>query len=190
VIRNIQAPTQLIDIQKGSNEIAIDLSSDQAASLRATRRSRQGDPGPNVFFLLAKRQPEGLQITPNQHFQNPSGTASTTRRTCSSPERARSRPLAWSQACSWRLTPADNAKFDRQSQAELDASGISNPTVNLGFPSDFTLNGISFRHARAEVQANLQQPGYGQPDRQPHLDSVGSDYRAGNRAAGTLAVGT
>src|SRR3984893_15211011 len=59
VIRNIQAPTQLIVIQKGSNEIAIDLSSDQAASLSGnTSLQVKASPGPNVFFLLANDNPK------------------------------------------------------------------------------------------------------------------------------------
>src|ERR1700686_4290348 len=53
VVRNIQAPTQLIDIQKGTDEVAIDLSSDQAASLSGSSVQVKASPGPNVFFLLA-----------------------------------------------------------------------------------------------------------------------------------------
>src|ERR1700686_2938800 len=53
VVRNIQAPTQLIDTKKGTNEIAIDLSSDQAASLSGSSVQVKASPGPNVFFLLA-----------------------------------------------------------------------------------------------------------------------------------------
>src|SRR5579859_7845864 len=70
VIRNIQAPAQLINIQKGSNEVAIDLSSDQAASLQGSSVQVKASPGPNVFFLFSNDNPKISPITPNKHFQN------------------------------------------------------------------------------------------------------------------------
>jgi len=70
VIRNIQAPTQLIDIQKGSNEIALDLSPDQAATLGSGSSLQvKALPGPNVFFLLSNDNPKISKITSNPQFQ-------------------------------------------------------------------------------------------------------------------------
>src|SRR5205807_8929029 len=70
VIRNIQAPTQLIVIQKGSDEVAIDLYSGQDASLNGSSVQVKASPGPNVFFLFANDNPKISPITPNKHFQN------------------------------------------------------------------------------------------------------------------------
>src|SRR5215472_2680830 len=48
VIRNIQAPAQLINIQKGKDEVALDLSPDQASSLSGSSSVQvNAIPGPN-----------------------------------------------------------------------------------------------------------------------------------------------
>ena len=187
VIRNIQAPTQLIDIQKGSNEIAIDLSSDQAATLSGNSSLQvKASPGPNVFFLLANDNPKISRITPNKHFQNAIRY---------SLDYASYVQLAGAGAIQTpgvvpsmflgALTPADDAQFDlTKAKAELAASGISNPTVNLGFPSDFTLNGISFSTLAQKVQANLQAAGITVNLTGSPISTALADYRAGTEQLG------
>src|SRR5579859_7234227 len=186
VIRNIQAPTQLIDIQKGSNEVALDLSSDQAASLSGSSVQIKASPGPNVFFLFANDNAKISKITTNKHFQNAVRDAL---------DYASYVQLAGAGAIQapgvvpsmflGALTPADNAKFDlATAKSELAASGISNPTVNLGFPSDFTANGIAFSTLAQKVQANLQAAGItcnltGSP-----ISTALADYRAGTEQMG------
>jgi peptide/nickel transport system substrate-binding protein len=186
VIRNIQAPTQLIDIQKGTNEVAIDLSSDQAASLSGSSLQVKASPGPNVFFLLANDNPKISTITPNKHFQSAIRY---------SLDYASYVQLAGAGAIQTpgvvpsmflgALTPADDAQFDlTKAKAELAASGISNPTVNLGFPSDFTLNGISFSTLAQKVQANLQAAGIKVNLTGSPISVALADYRAGTEQLG------
>src|SRR5262249_29864041 len=53
VVRNMPAPAQLLNIQRGSHQIALDLSSDQAQTLEGHRGldvSRQ--PSPWVFYVF------------------------------------------------------------------------------------------------------------------------------------------
>lgn len=186
MIRNIQAPTQLIDIQKGSDEVAIDLSSDQAASLSGSSLQVKASPGPNVFFLFANANSKISKITPNKHFQNAIRY---------SLDYASYVQLAGAGAIQTpgvvpsmflgALTPADNTQFDlTKAKAELAASGISNPTVNLGFPSDFTLNGISFSTLAQKVQANLQAAGIKVNLTGSPISVALADYRAGTEQLG------
>src|SRR6202162_2016428 len=186
VIRNIQAPTQLIDIQKGTNEVAIDLSSDQAASLNGGTVQVKASPGPNVFFLFSNDNPKISKVTPNKHFQNAIRY---------SLDYASYVQLAGAGAIQTpgvvpsmflgALTPSDDAKFDlTKAKAELAASGISNPTVNLGFPSDFTLNGISFSTLAQKVQANLQAAGITVNLTGSPISTALADYRAGTEQLG------
>jgi len=188
VIRNIQAPTQLIDIQRGTDEVAIDLSSDQAASLSGNSSGLQvkASPGPNVFFLLANDNPKISKITPNPHFQNAIRY---------SLDYASYVQLAGAGAIQTpgvvpsmflgALTPADDAKFDlTKAKSELAASGIANPTVNLGFPSDFTLNGISFSTLAQKVQANLEAAGITVNLTGSPISTALADYRAGTEQLG------
>jgi peptide/nickel transport system substrate-binding protein len=186
VIRNIQAPAQLINIQKGNDEVAIDLSSDQAASLSGSTVQVKASPGPNVFFLLANDNPKISKVTSNKHFQNAVRY---------SLDYASYVQLAGAGAIQTpgvvpsmflgALTPADNAKFDlNMAKSELAASGISNPTVNLGFPSDFTLNGISFSTLAQKVQANLQAAGIKVNLTGSPISVALADYRAGTEQLG------
>ena len=187
VIRNIQAPTQLIDIQKGSNEIAIDLSSDQAGSLSGNSSLQvKSSPGPNVFFLLANDNPKISTTTSNRHFQNAirygldyasyvqlagAGAIQT--------------PGVVPNMFLGSLTPADDPMFDlTKAKSELAASGMANNTVNLGFPSDFTLNGISFSTLAQKVQANLQAVGMKVNLTGSPISVALADYRAGKEQLG------
>src|SRR6185312_6648690 len=51
VLRNMTAPVQLLNVQRGSNEIALDLSSLQAASLRGKNVNVDISPSPNLFNI-------------------------------------------------------------------------------------------------------------------------------------------
>src|SRR3989441_6061464 len=187
VIRNIQAPAQLVNIQKGKDEIALDLSPDQASTLSSSQSVQvNAVPGPNVFFLFSNNNPKISSITPNKHFQNAirygldyasfvqiAGTGAI-----QTPGLVPSMFLG-------ALTQGDAAKRDlAKAKAELAASGISNPTVNLGFPSDFTLNGISFSTLAQKVQANLQEVGIKVNLTGSPISVSLAEYRAGKEQLG------
>ena len=187
VIRNIQAPTQLIDIQKGSNEIALDLSPDQAATLSSGSSLQvKAIPGPNVFFLFSNDNSKISATTPNKHFQNAirygldyasfvqlSGAGGI------------QTPGVVPSMFLGALPQSAAVKRDlTKAKAELAASGIANPTVNLGFPSDFTLNGLSFSTLAQKVQANLTEVGIKVNLTGSPISVALADYRAGTEQLG------
>jgi peptide/nickel transport system substrate-binding protein len=186
VVRNIQAPTQLLDVQKGSNEIALDLSPDQASSLSGSSVTVNAIPGPNVFFLLANDNPKISKITSNKHFQNAIRY---------SIDYAGFVQLAGAGAIQTPgvvpsmflgALPASSAvqRDLTKAKAELAASGIKNPTVNLGFPSDFTLNGLSFSTMAQKIQANLADAGIKANLTGSPISTALADYRAGTEQLG------
>jgi peptide/nickel transport system substrate-binding protein len=191
VVRNLQAPTELIDIQKGSDEVAIDLSSDQAASLSGSSVQVKASPGPNVFFLFANDNPKISTVTPNKHFQNAVRYALNYASYVQlAGAGAIQTPGVVPSMFLGALTPADDAQFDlTKAKAELAASGLSNPTVNLGFPSDFTLNGISFSTLAQKVQANLQDAGIKVNLTGSPISVALADYRAGKEQMGVWLWG-
>jgi peptide/nickel transport system substrate-binding protein len=70
VLRNMPATTQLLNIQRGSHEIAVDLSSDQAQTLvrlKSLHVSRQTSPW--VFYLFTNSDPQVSAVTSNRRFQ-------------------------------------------------------------------------------------------------------------------------
>ena len=71
VIRNMVSATQFINVQRGTHEVAIDLSAQQAQSLR--NNSRVGvktQPSTWVFWLFANNNPAISTATPNKRFQS------------------------------------------------------------------------------------------------------------------------
>src|SRR2546422_975186 len=187
VIRNVQAPAQLINIQKGTDEVALDLSPDQASALSGAGSVQvKAIPGPNVFFLFSNNNSQISSITPNKHFQNAirygldyqsfvqlagAGAIQT--------------PGVLPSMFLGALSQADSVKRNlTKAKAELAASGISNPTVNLGFPSDFTLNGLSFSTLAQKVQANLQEVGIKVNLTGSPISVSLADYRAGKEQLG------
>jgi len=187
VVRNIQAPAQLINIQKGSNEVALDLSPDQASSMGSGSSLQiKTPPGPNVFFLFSNNNPKISSITPNKHFQNAIryglDYASIVQLAGAG---AIQTPGVVPSMFLGALSQSAAVKRDlTKAKAELAASGIANPTVNLGFPSDFTLNGISFSTLAQKVQANLTEVGIKVNLTGSPISTALADYRAGNEQLG------
>src|SRR5918992_1915929 len=71
VIRNMVAATQFINVQRGTHEVAIDLSAQHAQSLRNNRRlTVRTQPSTWVFWLFANNNPQISPATPNKRFQN------------------------------------------------------------------------------------------------------------------------
>lgn len=187
VVRNVQAPTQLIDIQRGTDEVALDLSPDQASQLQSNSKLRvQEVPSPNVFFLFANENPQVSAVTPNRHFQNAvrygvdyegmvklAGAGAV--------QAAGVIPNTFLGAL-----PASAAVHRdlARAKAELAASGISNPTVNLGFPSDFTLNGLNFGTLAQKVKADLAEVGITVNLTGSPIATALADYRAGKEQMG------
>ncbi len=187
VVRNIQAPTQLIDIQKGSGEIALDLSPDQASTLTGSSSLQvKAIPGPNVFFLFSNNSSKISSTTPNKHFQNAIRYGL---------DYASFVQLAGAGAIQTPgVVPSmflgalpQSAAVHRdlaKAKAELAASGITNPTVDLSFPSDFTLNGLSFSTLAQKVQANLTEVGIKVNLTGSPISVALADYRAGKEQLG------
>ena len=71
VIRNTLAAAQLLNVQRGTNEIALDLSPDQGRRLKGKSNLQVLEtPSPNMIFLLANHSSKVSAITSNVHFQN------------------------------------------------------------------------------------------------------------------------
>src|SRR5262249_40852166 len=70
VVRNMIAATQLINIQRGSHEVAIDLASDQASSLKSNKKLKVSlQPSTWVFWLFANNDSSLSSVTSNKNFQ-------------------------------------------------------------------------------------------------------------------------
>jgi peptide/nickel transport system substrate-binding protein len=187
VVRNMIAPTQLINIQRGKHEVAIDLSSDQAQTIKGNKRLNVSTrPSTWVFFILMNNDSSVSSITSNRQFQTAVRYALNYPSVVSvaGPGAIQAAGIIPSMFLG-SLPRKDAIKQNlTRARAALQASGAGGKSITLEFPSDLTINGVPFASLAQRVQSNLQSAGF-------HVDLAGSPvgtwlqkYRDGKMAFG------
>jgi peptide/nickel transport system substrate-binding protein len=163
VLRNMIAPTQLINIQRGSHEVAIDLSASQAQSLKSNSRVRVSlQPSTWMFFLFANNNPDVSAVTSNKQFQQAVRYALDYKSIVQvAGPGAIQAPGVIPSMFLGALPQSAAVKQDvARAKAALAASGVGNQQVTLEYPSDLTINGVPFTTLAQKVQSNLQTVGF------------------------------
>jgi peptide/nickel transport system substrate-binding protein len=163
VLRNMIAATQLINIQRGKHEVAIDLSSDQAQSLKSNKNVKVSlQPSTWVFWLFANNDPKISAITANKQFQQAVRYALDYKAIAAlAGPGAIQTPGVIPSMFLGALPQKDALKQDvAKAKAALSASGVGNQKITLEYPSDLTINGVPFTSLAQKVQANLQAVGF------------------------------
>ena len=163
VLRNMIAATQLINIQRGKHEVAIDLSSDQAQSLKSNKNVKVSlQPSTWVFWLFANNNPQISSITSNKQFQQAVRYALDYKSIVQiAGPGAIQTPGVIPSMFLGALPQKDAVKQDvAKAKAALQASGVGNQKITLEYPSDLTINGVPFTSLAQKVQANLQAVGF------------------------------
>ena len=162
VIRNMPAPTQALNIRRGGHQIAIDLSSAQAKGLAHDKHlhvTRQ--PSAWTFYLYTHNSHQVSSVTPNRRFQRAVRYAVDYEalRSLAGPGAIQAAGLIPSMIPG-HLSRRDAAKRNvSKAKANLAASGVGDKQVTLEYPSDLTINGVSFATVAQKVQANLRAVG-------------------------------
>jgi peptide/nickel transport system substrate-binding protein len=187
VVRNMIAPTQLINIQRGKHEVAIDLSSDQAQTIKGNSRLKvRTRPSTWVFWLLMNNNPAVSSITSNKQFQTAVRYALDYRSIVSVAGPGAIQAPGIIPSMFLGALPRKEAIKQNltRARAALQASGAGSRTLTLEFPSDLTINGVPFTSLAQRVQANLQTAGF-------HVELAGATvgtwlqkYRDGKMAFG------
>jgi peptide/nickel transport system substrate-binding protein len=187
VVRNMIAPTQLINIQRGKHEVAIDLSSDQAQTIRRNKRLNvRTGPSTWVFFLLMNNDSSVSSVSSNKQFQTAVRYALNYRSIVSVAGPGAIQAAGIIPSMFLGSLPRKEAIKQNLTRARtaLQASGVGSRTVTLEFPSDLTINGVPFSSMAQRVQANLQSAGF-------HVELAGAPvgtwlqkYRDGKMAFG------
>jgi peptide/nickel transport system substrate-binding protein len=159
ILRNVTAPAQLLDVQRGTNEIALDLSPAQASGLKNVNLEKT--PSANVFFLFANQDPKVSTVSSNPHI------TAAIRYALDYPGYVRLAGAGAIHAAgvipSMFLGSLPQSAAVKQNvakaKAEVAASKIVNPTLNLEYPSDITSNGLSFGVLAQKVKSDLDSVG-------------------------------
>jgi peptide/nickel transport system substrate-binding protein len=163
VIRNMPAAAQLLNIRRGSHEIALDLSADQAETLKGEKRLRvTTQPSVWVFYAFADADPQISSVTSDRRFQQALRYALDYHGlvAVAGPGAIQAPGLIPSMILG-SLPRKDAPKSDlAKARAALAAAGLGTRRVTLEYPSDVTINGLSFATLAQKVQAQLQAAGF------------------------------
>ncbi|HEX6788926.1 MAG TPA: ABC transporter substrate-binding protein [Gaiellaceae bacterium] len=187
VVRNMIAPTQLINIQRGSHEIAIDLSADQAQTLKSNKKVHVAlQPSTWVFWLFTNNNPQISAITSNKNFQTAIRYALDYKSIVSiAGPGAIQAPGIIPSMFLGSLPQKDAIKQNlAKAKSALAASGAGNTQVTLEYPSDLTINGVPFTSMAQKVQSNLQAAGFNVALSGSPTSNFLTKYRDGQMAFG------
>ncbi len=163
VVRNMIAPTQMINIQRGSHEIAIDLSADQAKTLQGKKNLHVSlQPSTWVFWLFANDNPQISSITSNKKFQEAVRYALDYKSILgvAGPGAIQAPGIIPSMFLGSLPQSAKIVQNAAKAKAALTASGAAGQSVTLEYPSDLTINGVPFTTLAQKIQANLNAVGF------------------------------
>jgi peptide/nickel transport system substrate-binding protein len=162
VIRNMIAPTQLLNVQRGANEIALDLSSTQAASLRGNKNvTVQINPSPNLFNIDVNMDPKISPVTANVHIRKAIRLALDYKGFAKLGGPGSIQAAGMVPSVFLGALPSSSAvkRNIAAAKKEVAASGISNPTITLAYPAGLTINGIDFGTLAQKTKSDLAAAG-------------------------------
>jgi peptide/nickel transport system substrate-binding protein len=161
VLRNVKAATQSLNVQKGDSQVALDLSGDQASGLDTSKVTvTSGASGYSIYLML--NQSAGVSAaTSNPRFVSAVKKAIDYADLLGVAGRGAVRPAGIIPSVIGGTLPPDQAlKQDLEgAKADLAASGAAGQRPTLSYPSDFTLNGLSFQTLAEKLQSQLAAAG-------------------------------
>ena len=184
VIRNVQANVQKLDVLKDESQIAVDLSPAQAQGMTGVQIVNGASP--NLFFLLTNDNPKVSKITSNPQFQQAVRYGINYASLVQLAGKGAVQPAGIIPSMFLGSLPAGSgATYNlAKAKAALAASGVGHPTLNMVYPSDIQVNGISFGDLAARVQQDLQQVGINVQLQGQSIQVALNSYRGGQEAMG------
>lgn len=162
VIRNLPAATQLLNVQRGENEVALDLSAQQADTIRGKSGVRVvTNASPNLFNIDINTDPKIAPVASNKNIQT------AIRYALDYPSFVKLSGPGAVQAPGMipttfigHLPPSARVKRNlARARAAVARSGIDDPKITMTYPSELTVNGISFATLAQKTKANLAEVG-------------------------------
>lgn len=162
VIRNMPAATQLLNVQRGVNEVALDLSPAQSASLVDDEAvTVLTDASSAVFRVQMNMNPEASEITSNPHIQNAVRYGLNYNVIVQLAGEGAVRAAGLIPSTIPGHLPAEEAPQQdlERAQQEIEESGLEDLGVTLTYPSELNVNGLEFATIAQQVATDLQALG-------------------------------
>ncbi|WP_405818711.1 ABC transporter substrate-binding protein [Streptomyces sp. NBC_01390] len=160
VLRNVQAPTQKLNVQRGDSQVALDLNSDQVTGLGGGLKVLSGASSDVIFLLL--NLDKGISgTTSNAKFREAvrKGLDYTGLLALGGTGAVQAPGLIPTTFVGALPSSQAQQRDLSGAKAALKASGVKNPTVKLGYPSDLSVDGLSLQTLAERVQAQLKEVG-------------------------------
>ena len=186
ILRNMPAATQMLNVVKGSNEVALDLSAAQGSKLKGKDAvTVSTTPSPSVFRLQLNMNSGASKVTSNKHIRTAIryGVNYDAITQLGGEGSARAAGLLPS-VIPGSLPVSSALKTDTaKAKQELAASGISDPKITLTYPSDIDVNGIKFNVFAQRVKADLENIGLGVDLKGEPVSTYLEEWRTGKMEA-------
>jgi peptide/nickel transport system substrate-binding protein len=160
IVRNVAAPTQKLNVQRGDSQVALDLSSDQAKGLDSKLDVTSGASA-YVIFLTLSQDPGVSAATSNPDFVAAVKKAVDYKGLLEVAGTGSVQPPGVIPSLFAGALPAEKAMASdlEGAKAALAKSGQAGQTVKLSYPSDFTVSGLSFQTLAERLQSQLAAAG-------------------------------
>jgi len=161
VVRNVNAATQVLNVQKGDSQVALDLSGDQVKSLNTGKVTVTSGPSAYTIFLLLNQGAAVSPATSNPQYVSAVKKAIDYAGLLGVAGTGAVQPAGIIPSLiAGTLPPSDALKQDVVgAKSALAASGMAGQKPKLAYPSDLTLNGLSFQTLAEKLQSQLAAAG-------------------------------
>ncbi|HXJ65361.1 MAG TPA: ABC transporter substrate-binding protein [Actinomycetota bacterium] len=189
VIRNVPTQTQALNVQRGTEEVALDLGAQDVSGIRGNSKLKFNTAAsPQTFLFFFNNDPAISPISANKQLQQAARASIDYAGVIALAGAGARRPGGVIPAFFPGALPAkDLPKRDLAAARRLiSQSGVSKPKISIEFPSDRAINGLSFTSVAQKIQANLQEAGFDVDLAGEPVTTVLSRYLGGKIAFGIV----
>ncbi len=161
VLRNVAGPTQQLNIQAGSSQVALDLNPDQTAAVKGSDVKILSGPSPYMIFLLMNQSPAVNKFTSNQDFMTAVRRGIDYDKIVALAGAGAVQPGGVIPSLFVGALKSDptNSFDSAAAKAALAKSGYKGEQIPLNFPNDITVQGLQLQSIAESVQAQLKTVG-------------------------------
>lgn len=161
VLRNVEGPTQKLNIEKGESQVALDLNPDQVAELANADVNIVSNASRYMIFFFLNQNSGVNKWTSNPDFLKAVKLGVDYDKIVALAGEGAVRPGGPIPSIFVGAldSAAGNQRDVAAAKAALAASGYNGEPVTLNFPNDITVQGLSFTSIAESLQAQLAEVG-------------------------------
>ena len=192
VLQNVTGPSQKTDVQGGQAQVALNLNSQQVNGLGSGSIKVAKTTSANLGYLWLNQDPSvSGGVTDDQDFVKAVRHAIDYSSILTLAGSGSTQPggIVPSQFLGSLKSDENNTTDAAAAKSDLASSGYKGQTVTLSYPTDATLDGVSFADMAQSVQSNLQEAGVKVKLNGLPIATLLDSFRAGKLQAGLMYWG-